>query len=168
MPTVDTGSGEHWCVCVCMCVHRNVRMFVCVVSTLTGSPAGGVERGRRRTAALLAFPWLRTVSGEGCGVEGEGSNSSNHDLLQDSGFNSADVILSRCGCSKTSRGCILPCLSSGLTVHVSFLARASLDLLLQQLQGFIPFPGLQVGRKASHPGGHKEFWMSPTTPGNLQ
>jgi len=67
------------------------------------------------------------------------------------------MILSWLGCSKASGGCIPPCLSSGMTACVSFLARASLDLLLQQLQGFIPFPGLQVGRKASHLVGTKNF-----------
>lgn len=45
MPTANTESREYWRVCVCMCVHRSVRMFVCGVSTLTCSPAG--EMGER-------------------------------------------------------------------------------------------------------------------------
>lgn len=77
-------------------------------------------------------------------------------MPQDPGFNLADMILSQHCCSEASRSCIRPCLSTAVTAHVSFPARASLDLL-QQLQGFVPFPGLQVGRKASHLGGTKNF-----------
>lgn len=128
---------------------------MCVVSMLTGSPAG--KMGRGKAAALLASALQGSVSGEGCSVEGEEgqTNSLNHDLPQDPGFTPADMVLSWHGCSKASEGYIPPCLSSSVTAFVSFPARASRDLLQQQLQGFIPFPGLQVSRKTRHPRGTK-------------
>ena len=130
---------------------------MCVVSRLTGLPAG--EMGEREkencSSPCLCLAGECEWGGLQCGGQ-EQTNSLNHDLPQDPGFDLADMILSRCGCSKASGGCIPPCLSSSMTARVSFLARASLDLLLQQLR-FVPFPGLQVGRKASHPGGTKNF-----------
>lgn len=150
-------------VCMCVCARKRKDVYVCCVqATWLISWRDGGEGELQ-----LSLPKEGEWGGLRCGGGGQ-TDSLNHDLPQDPGFDPAEVILSRQGCSKASWR-LHPCLSSNRTARVSFLASASLDLLLQRLQDFVPFPGLQVGRKASHPGGggHKEFRMSPTTPGKL-
>lgn len=116
MPTADMESREYWHVRVC--VHTNVRMFMCVVSRLTGSPAG--EMGKREkencSSPRLCLAGKCEWRGLWCGGRRQ-TNSSNRDLPQDPGFDLADMILSWHGCSKASRGCIPSCLSSGMTAR---------------------------------------------------
>lgn len=113
-------------------------------------------RGIRRTAALLVSALQGSGSGEDCGVEGEGRTTPQTTTclrIQDSvrqTWSSPSMVAAR-----------LPEAASLLAFQwyncTSLLpGRASL-LLLQQLQGFVPFPDLQVGRKTSHPRETKNF-----------
>lgn len=150
VPTMDMESREYWHACVCACACKCKDVYVCCVQAnwLTSWRDGGDEK-ENCSSPCLCLAGECEWGGLRCGGRGQ-TDSSNHDLPQDPGFGPADVILSQHGCSKASRGCIPPCLSSSMTACVSFPARASLDLLLQQLRSFVPFPGLQLGRKASH------------------
>lgn len=90
-------------VCVCVCAHRNVRVFMCFVSGLTGLPAGGT--GERKKNCSSPCPCLAGSCAFTPGGRGQ-TDSSNHDLPQDTAFDLADVILFQHGCSKASGGCI--------------------------------------------------------------
>lgn len=134
-----------------LCVHAIVRMLMCVVSRPTGSPAGVMgERDKGKLQLSLSLP-CRAV-GVGRIAEGEGRTTMTCLRIQDSVQHNP-----------------LPTWQQGFQrLHPSLLfqwynctsllpGRASQDLLLQQLQGFVPFPHLQVGRKTSHLRGTKRF-----------